>query len=47
MIYSFKHLHKEERVDKPVFNGAILFSIAQPIIKLTMVITSAYYSART
>jgi len=47
MVYRFKHLHKGERVNKPIFNSAILFLIAQLVIELTRAITSAYYSAQT
>ena len=43
----FESLHKGKRVNKPVFNRIILFSIMQLVIKLTTAITYAYYSAWT
>ena len=44
MIHTFKCLDEEERVNKPVFNKAILFSNAYFIIGFIMAITSVYFS---
>jgi len=47
MIYRFKRLGKGERVNKLVFNKAILFSNAYFVIDFITAITSVYYSVRT